>query len=175
MTRKRILITLLFPLLASCNYRFFVDKHYIVREDKGYLVFNNDQIVFFPTKDTIDAKFLADKHKKEGYKVEYDTDWLDSLSTNYSNLLFIENDKRLSIIPVKIRNYLGELWRPVSDKGTIDYKWNNEKYTIRYETADWRQILMISAVRESDIKRIKDLKMPIDTSKFVPPHWHPVQ
>jgi hypothetical protein len=89
--------------------------------------------------------------------VEFTTDWLDSLSTDYSHLLFIKNDKRLSIIPVEIRNYLGVDWKKHDEENTIDYKWENETHVLHYKIHDWRQILMISVVREIDRKRLKEL------------------
>jgi hypothetical protein len=174
MKSKNIAILLLLSIyIGSCNYKLLADKRYIVQDQPGYLVFNNSQIIFFPSRDTIDTKFLADRHKKEGYKVEYDTDWLDSLSINYDTLLFIKNDVRFSIIPVEIKYYLGSTWQLISDKSTVDYRFNDNTHTLSYEIVDYRQILGISLVRDSDRKRLKD--MPVDTTKFVPPHWHPVE
>ena len=155
--KGRFIILLFSFFLACCNYKLLVDKRYVVHNQKGYLVFREDEAVFFPTKDTIDAKFLADKHKKQGYKVKFTTDWLDSLSADYSHLLFIKNDKRLSIIPVEIRNYLGVDWEKHDEENTIDYKWGNETHVLHYKIHDWRQILMISVVREIDRKRVKEL------------------
>ncbi len=173
MTKNIAILLLLSICITSCNRKLFVDKRYIVQDQRGYLVFNNSQIIFFPAKDTVDSKFLTDRHRKEGYKLEYDTDWLDSLSADYSRLLYVKNDKRLSFIPVEITYYLGGAWRVTSDKSTVNYKFNDNTYTLSYETADYRQILGISLVRYSDRKRLKD--MPVDTAKVVPPHWRPVE
>lgn len=167
MTCKQALILLLLSfVLVSCKYKLFVDKRYVVQDTKGYLVFREDEVVFFPTNDTADIDFLADKHKQKGYRIEFATDWLDSLSTDYSHLLYIKNDKRLSIIPVKIRNYLGVDWEKHDEESTIEYKLNNETNVLHYKVHDWRQILMISIVRESDRKRLNNLK--IDS---LPPHY----
>lgn len=175
MNRKQIIIAiLLFPIfIASCNYRFIVDKRDIIQNQAGYLVFRKGEVTFYPTNDTIDADFLSNKHKQEGYQLEYDTDWLGNLSTDYSKLRVAENASKFSIIPVEVTYYLSRMWRPISDKNEFSYKWNNNIHTLRFETADYRQILGISLVRYSDRKHWKD--MPADTTKFVPPHWHPVE
>lgn len=53
--------------LASCNYKLFVNKRHVVQEDHGYLIFKDDfGVYFFPTKDTIDTKFLSDKRRLQG-------------------------------------------------------------------------------------------------------------
>ena len=157
--KQASILLLLSFILTSCRYKFFVDKLYVVQDTKGYLVFREDEVVFFPSNDTIDVKFLADKGKKKGYKIEFTTDWLDSLSTDYSNLLYIKNDKRLHLLPVKIRNYLGVDWEKHDEESTIDYIWKNKKHVLHYKIHDWRQILMISVARENDRKRLSDLKV----------------
>ena len=166
--KKSIFIFSFFIILTSCNYRLFVDKRYIVQEQKGYLVFNQNQVIFFPTKVTIDMEFFSDKHMGEGYSVEFRTAWLKTLSTDYSNLLFIKNDKNLSVIPVAITSYLGSMWQKEDEQNTVDYKLDGVAHTLRYKQHDWRQILFISVVREIDKRRL-------DTLKIDPPipshHW----
>lgn len=157
--KQALILLLLSFVLVSCKYNLFVDKRYVIQDTKGYLVFREDEVVFFPTNDTVDVEFLADKQKKKGYRIEFATDWLDSLSTDYSHLLFIKNDKRLSIIPVEIRNYLGVDWKKHDEESTMEYKWNNATNVLHYKIHDWRQILMISVVRESDRKRLSNLKI----------------
>ena len=72
--KQASILLLLSFILTSCRYKFFVDKRYVVQDTKGYLVFREDEVVFFPSNDTIDVKFLADNGKKKGYKIEFTTD-----------------------------------------------------------------------------------------------------
>lgn len=145
-------------VFTSCNYKLLIDKRYVVQHERGYLIFRGEYGVFFyPTKDTLDSKFLSDKKKREGYKVEFDTDWLDSLSVDYSYISAFKNVK-LSIIPVEITYYLGDSWQKKDEQSVIKYNWNDELFILRFKQHDWRQILMISVVREEDIKRLKGLK-----------------
>jgi hypothetical protein len=41
------------------------------------------------------------------------------------------------------------------EQNVIEYNWNNELFVLRFNQHDWRQILMISVVREEDKKRLK--------------------
>ncbi len=144
--------------LVSCNYKLFVNKRQIVQKEHGYLVFTGDYgVFFFPSKDTVDAKFLSDKEVKEGYKVEFETDWLDSLSVDYTFSNTSKGEK-LSIIPVRITFYLGDSWQEKDEQSYVEYSWDNEMHKLKYKQHDWRQILMISVVREEDKKRLKERK-----------------
>jgi len=152
--------------LGSCNYKF-VNKRYIVKDIKGYLVFNNNNdVVFFPYEDTVDMNFLSDNHKKKGFRVEFDTYWLDSISTDYSNLLYIENDNRFSIIPAEIRCYLGTGWQTEDEYSAISYKLNNRTFELPYRLHDWRYIIEIHLLRKSD--KAREAKLNID---YGPPHY----
>lgn len=161
----RLLLIVLYValLLSSCSYkRLLADKRYIVQDVKGYLVFREGtDVTFYPFKDTIDAYFLADKHKEEGYKIGYDTYWMDSLSIDYSYLREAEKGgSKLSILPVEIRYYLGDSWQKKDEKNTIYYYWNNELRTLVFKQHDWRSIIHIVLLRKSDEERAKKLNIP---------------
>lgn len=158
MSNKSILILIILFFLTSCNYRL-VNKRHVVQDTKGYLVFREGEVIFFPFKDTIDAHFLADKTKDRGYRIGFDTYWLDSLSTDYSNLLYIENDTKFSIIPVEIRYYLGSGWQKEDEYSSIGYKWKNETFELPYRLHDWRSILEVHLLRKSDKERAKNLNI----------------
>ena len=156
---KRSLITIgiLIITLMSCNYKLFVNERYVVQSERGYLVFRDGETTFYPTRDTIDAKFLSDYYKRTGYKIDYATDWLDSLSINYSNTYIVENAK-FSLIPVEITYYLGDVWQQKSERNSIEYKWDSKTFTLHFKQHDWRRILMIAVVRDSDRRRLAELK-----------------
>lgn len=62
MLNKLFGLTISVLVFASCSYKILVDKRYVVKREQGYLFFRGDYgVVFFPTKDTIDSKFLSDK------------------------------------------------------------------------------------------------------------------
>jgi len=153
-----VLIAFVF-IIASCNFKLFVDKKYVVQHVQGFLVFRGEnEATFYPTKDTVDAKFLADKKKKEGYRVEFNTGWLDSLSVDYSYISTIKG-VRLSIIPVEVTYYLGDAWQKEDEQNSIEYNWEDKLFVLRFKQHDWRQILMIAVVREQDKKRLKELNL----------------
>jgi hypothetical protein len=148
-----------FLLLSSCNYKV-TNKKYIVKDVKGYLVFREEESIFFPYNDTIDIMFLADKNKKEGYKIGYDTYWFDSLSIDYSQLKNAEGYKvKFSIIPVEIRYYLGDVWMKKDEINTMYYKWNNEIMSLRFKQHDWRNIISIFLLRKGDQEREAQLNI----------------
>lgn len=167
--KSKLLLNILFItfLLSSCGYRrLLADKRYIVQDVKGYLVFTDIDVVFYPYKDTIDAHFLADKHKAKGYKIGYDTYWMDSLSTDYSDLLYFKNDTKLSIIPVEVRYYLGSTWEKEDEYGSINYKWKEDTFELPYRYHDWRSIIHIVLLRKRDEERAEKLDIPRE-----PPHY----
>jgi hypothetical protein len=130
-----------------------------VQHARGFLVFRGeDEVTFYTTKDTIDSKFLADKQKKEGFKVDFDTNLLDSLSVDYSYIPLAKGI-RLSILPAEITYYLGDAWQKKDEQNVIEYNWDNQLFILRFKQHDWRQILMISVVREKDKKRLKELNI----------------
>lgn len=88
---------------------------------------------------------------KEGYRVEFQTDWLDSLSYDYTSINSVKG-QRLSIIPVIITYYLSDSWQEKDEQSYVEYSWENEMHKLKYKQHDWRQILMISVVREEDKK-----------------------
>ena len=147
---------LFFFCFASCNYKFLVYKRYVVEDEKGYLVFTQDEVNFFPTKDTVDNYFLGEKNKEKGYRIDFSTDWLDSLSTDYSFAAEME-PKKFSIIPVVVRSYLGNVWQEKSEQNTFSYLWEGKRQILRYKVYDFRSIIHISVVRESDRKRLKGI------------------
>jgi hypothetical protein len=154
------IIALPLIMFISCNYKLVVNKRYVVKEEQGYLVFRDGEVSFYPATDTIDVKFLANRKNKEGYKIEFRTDWLDSLSADYSYAYVVKNAK-FSLIPVNITYYLGDMWQTDSEKNVIDYKWNNEAFSLHFKEYDYRNILMISVVRETDRKRLNDLHVEL--------------
>lgn len=166
--QNKAITLLLFFFLGSCSYKL-ADKHYVIQDQKGYLVFTQDEVNFYPSKDTIDTKFLADNNKKEGYRLGFDTNWLDSLSTDYSYATERKYPKKFSIIPVEVRSYLGNAWQKESEKNTFTYWWDNQLRTLRYKVYDFRSIIHIAVVRERDVKRLDSLK----SSGVIPtlPHW----
>lgn len=167
MEKSKFLILALSLLLTSCGYKL-ANKRYIVQDAKGYLVFREGiDVTFYPFKDTVDAHFLADTHKEEGYKIGYDTYWMDSLSIDYSYLKEVGNGgSKLSILPVEIRCYLGEGWQKKDEKNTIYYYWNNELRILTFKQHDWRNIIHITLLRKSDEERAEKLDIPRK-----PPHY----
>ncbi|HTE30925.1 MAG TPA: hypothetical protein VK666_11170 [Chryseolinea sp.] len=156
MSNKLFILTISTLIFASCNYKLLVDKRYVVQREQGYLVFRGDYgVIFFSTKDTLDSRFLSDEGRKEGYEIEFDTDWLDSLSVDYSYIPAFKGVK-FSILPVDITYYLGDFWQKKGEQNVIEYNWNNQRRILRFKQHDWRQILMISVVREEDKKRVRE-------------------
>lgn len=158
MLNKLFCLTVLLLVFASCNYKLLVDKRYVVKREQGYLLFRGDYgVVFFPTKDTVDSKFLSDKRKKNGWKIEFDTEWLDTLSIDYSYIPVFKNVK-LSIIPVEITYYLGDSWQKEGDQDVIEYNWKDQLFVLPFKQHDWRKVLMLSVVREKDKQRLKGMR-----------------
>jgi len=154
-------VFIIFLLFIACNKRLLVDKRSVVNSVNGYLTFFKGQVVFYPWKDTNDVDFLNNSHKN-GFRVRRkDIDWLDSIATRYP--IFISKEipimqlpDTISIIPVKVQYFLGDNWTKKSATNTLFYYQNNTSHTVTYKLSDYRQILLISVIRDSDVELINE-------------------
>lgn len=163
----RLIQLLIILFLPSCSHEIMVNKRYVVKDEIGYLVFTQDEVIFYPFNDTIDVNFLGAKNHKEGYRVGFRTQWLDSMSVDYSAITKRSYPKKFSMVPVQVRYYLGEMWGKSSTKNSFSYLWNDQEKTLHYEIDDWRQILSISVLRQ----REKELLKKINFENSLNPHW----
>lgn len=154
---KKIFVFLCLSILIGCNFKLFVSKNKVVESIDGYLMFLRDDIIFFPTADTVNEVFLTNSHVN-GFKIDsYETDWLKNLSQKYDieigrdSLTAVES---ISIIPVSLRYYLGDVWQKNSDKIDFEFRFSQQKHRMTYKVYDFRNILLISTQRKSDTKRI---------------------
>lgn len=141
-------------LFFSCNVVLLADKRYVIKDLYGYIVIrDHEEITFYPYVDTIDANFLADRNKKDGFRIDYYEAWVDSLAVDYKQLTDVINIKQLAIIPVEMRYYLSDSWLKNAELNTIEYKWNNEPGILRFKQDDWRHIVWVIPRRAGDKSR----------------------
>lgn len=158
--------------LTACNSALLVHKGNVVYNQPGYIVFYypDQEALFFPWKDTLDERFLQVNHKN-GFRLDRDIKdlvYLGNLATKNIVLKDIIQDGRslqvddtMRIIPVKIRYYWGDSWRPNrkinnDQKTTIRYSYLKNNVELKYRIYDNRRILLISVVRTSDINNIRE-------------------
>jgi len=144
--------------LNSCNYKLLVNRKRIVSDERGYLTFFKDEVVFFPWPDSIDVAFLSKSHE-HGFKVnEKGIDWLDSIAARYTiqvskGMPTAQLPDTIAVIPVNMQYYLGDFWDSNSEKNAIYYYWEGTRYVLTYKLYDYRHILRITAIRKRDIER----------------------
>ena len=159
----------------SCNHTIFVHKKDVIHNQKGYILFyyEKEEALFFPSKDTIDSKFLSQNHV-DGYKFwsgEKDLEYLKKLAINQTvvqNVLqngqSIQVDEPIKLIPVNVQYYWGDGWNLNKTKGqqkiNIKYEYANKDKDLFYRIYDHRYIMSITPIRKSDISRVEEYVPP---------------
>ncbi len=167
-------VSLLFFCL-SCNHAIFVHKKDVIHNQKGYILFyyENEEALFFPSKDTIDSKFLSQNHI-DGYRIsstEKDLEYLRKLAINQTvvqNVLqngqSIQVDEQIKLIPVNVQYYWGDGWRfskvRKQQKINVKYQYNNKDIELLYKLYDDIYIMSITPTRKSDINKIENYVPP---------------
>ena len=164
-------LTLCFALLfcLSCSRVVFVNKKDVIYNQNGYILFyyEQEEALFFPFKDTIDAKFLGRSHL-DGYKItgnERDLAYLKKLArsqTVVQNVLqnggSIQVDESVKLLPVFVKYYWGEnfalkLQKAIDNMNTIRFEYSNKDVELSYRIYDHRRIMSITPAKESDKKK----------------------
>lgn len=166
---KLPLAVLICCVCIACNYKLFVHKKKIVQEQNGYLVFyysdTYQDIAFFPSKDTVDKRFLSQSHVND-YRI-WDENVRNEIMylkerafnyafqrTNYKSETAISVDT-LYLIPVTVRYYLGDLLyfnQHGPQHSSILYEFDKKGHELRYNVDDYRNVLLVSVLRDSDRK-----------------------
>ncbi|NML37465.1 hypothetical protein HHL17_09700 [Chitinophaga sp. G-6-1-13] len=174
----KVYIILLFALM-SCNKALLVPQKDVIRNQKGYIVFyyENEEALFFPWTDTVDARFLSRDHVN-GYRIDKNVkqlEYIKELAIDQritKNVLqsghSIQVDEIVKLLPVNVKFYWGEGWRlrKITRNGkkvNIKYMFSNKDIELTYNVYDDRQIMSIVPVRESDKIRVKEAE-PKDLS-----------
>jgi len=149
----------------------FVNKKDVIYNQKGYILFyyKQEEALFFPYRDTVDAKFLSRSHL-DGYRIgnnERDLDYLRRLAisqTVVQNVLengkSIQVDESVKLLPVSVRYYWGDnsalkLQRAIDNMNVIRFEYSKKEVELSYRIYDHRHVMSIVLVRESDRKKIE--------------------
>ena len=165
---RSYLIFALVLLCLSCNYKLFVLKTSIIHNQKGYILFyyGDKEALFFPWKDTVDAKFLSRNHA-DGYrisKVQKDLETLEKLATPNKIITRVlqngqsnEVEELVKIIPVNIQYHYDKGWNTTNTKGkknNLKYEYSNKEIDLYYWIYDNKNIMAITSTRRTDIDRV---------------------
>lgn len=167
--RRHLILCLAFLFCLSCNRVMFVNKKDVIYNQKGYILFyyEQEEALFFPFRDTVDAKFLGRSHL-DGYKItgnERDLAYLKRLATSQTvvqNVLqngrSIQVDESVKLLPVCVKYYWGEnfalkLQKTIDNMNTIRFEYSNKDVELSYRIYDHRRIMSITPARENDRKK----------------------
>lgn len=72
--RNRLITLLLIILItdSACNYKLLVNKKQVININTGYLMFYNNQKIFFPVKHIEENNFFRSENSLRGYVVSFD-------------------------------------------------------------------------------------------------------